>query len=118
MDIWQGPLPDGRPDTDHAPAVMQAADHHALPGFEAVARLAAGALGVPLVALLLTDGSAFWYTPPGLPDALPLDDTLLAICRAAMHHGKAELLPDAREDLRFLSAGDGSAQAGVGFFAC
>jgi len=118
MDIWQGPLPDGRPDTDHAPATMHASEHHALPGFEAVARLAAGALGVPLVALLLTDGSAFWYTPPGLPDALPLDDALLAVCRAAARHGNAELLPDAREDLRFLSAGADSTQAGIGFFAC
>jgi predicted signal transduction protein with EAL and GGDEF domain len=118
MDIWQGLPPGGRPDTDHTPATTQAAEQHALPGFEAVARLASGALDVSLVALLLADGSAFWYTPPGQPDAPPLDDALLAACRMAVLHGQAEVVPDARADARFLPAGTDPAQAEIGFFAC
>lgn len=119
MDIVQGPLPDGRPDTDHAPATIQATEQHALPGFEAVARLASGALGVPLVALLLSDGSAFWHTPTcSLPDTLPLDDALLTACREAARHGVAEVVCDAREDARFLPAGADPAHARVAFFAC
>ena len=118
MDIWQGPLPDGRPDTDHAPATTQATEHPALPGFEAVARLATNALDVPLVALLLGDGSAYWYTPPARPDGWPLDDAVLAACREVARHGVAEVVPDAREDSRFLPAGADPARAGVAFFAC
>jgi len=118
MGISQGLLPSGQPAVGYAPAAAGAAEHHALPGFEAVARLTSGALDVPLVALLLTDGSAFWYTPPGQPDALPLDGALLAACRDAMRHGIAEVAPDARTDARFLLAGADPAHPEIGFFAC
>ncbi|MEW9571782.1 EAL domain-containing protein [Rhodanobacter sp. Si-c] len=118
MGISRDSLPGGQPDAGCAPATPDAAERHALPGFEAVARLASGALGVPLVALLLTDGSAFWYTPPGQPDPLSLDGALLAACRAAMRHGVAEVVPDAREDARFLPAGADPAHAEIAFFAC
>ncbi|MEW9622913.1 putative bifunctional diguanylate cyclase/phosphodiesterase [Rhodanobacter geophilus] len=117
MDIVQGPLPDGRPDTNHAPTLAGTTEQHALPGFEAVARLAANALGVPLVALLLSDGSAFWHNPPGYGDAPHMDGLLLAACREAARHGVAEVVADAREDARFLPAGIDPAQAEVAFFA-
>lgn len=109
---------DGRADDGHAMANTDAAEKHALPGFEAVARLAAHALGVPLVALLLGDGSAFWYAPPGLPETLPLDDALLSACRDIARHGAAEVVSDARADVRFLPAGADPAHATVGFLAC
>lgn len=114
----KGSPPGGQAGDGRAAANAEAAEHHALPGFEAVARLAAHALGVPLVALLLSDGSAFWYAPPGLPDALPLDDTLLSTCRDIARHGMAEVVNDARADVRFLPAGADPAHATVGFFAC
>lgn len=109
---------DGRADDGRAAANAEAAEPHALPGFEAVARLTAHALGAPLVALLLGDGSAFWYAPPGLPDALPLDDALLSTCRDIARQGAAEVVNDARADVRFLPAGADPAHATVGFFAC
>lgn len=109
MEISRGTAPVGSADV---------IEHHAVPGFEAVARLATQALGVPLVALLLSDGSAFWYAPPGVPDGLPLDDSLLAACRAIARRGVAETVCDAREDARFLPAGANPAHAAVGFFAC
>ncbi|GAB3779202.1 putative bifunctional diguanylate cyclase/phosphodiesterase [Dyella agri] len=118
MEISQGAPQDGRPGIDQASATGEATEQHAMPGFEAVARLAAGALHVPLVALLLTDGSAFWHTPPGQPDAVPVDAALLAACRAAMRRGSAEVLLDAREDARFLPSGADPAHAAVAFFAC
>ncbi|MBD8882271.1 GGDEF domain-containing protein [Rhodanobacter sp. 7MK24] len=117
MEISRGSLPGGQPDADHATTGFES-EHHALPGFEAVARLATHALDVPLVALLLGDGSAFWYATPGLQDALPLDDALLAACRGIARHGVAETVCDAREDARFLPAGANPAHATVGFFAC
>ncbi|WP_027484069.1 sensor domain-containing phosphodiesterase [Rhodanobacter sp. OR87] len=94
------------------------AEPHALPGFDAVARLAATTLGTPLVALLLADGSAFWYTPPGHGDPIRLDGMLLAACRQATRRGVAEVVPDARGDARFLPADADPAHATIGFFAC
>jgi EAL domain-containing protein (putative c-di-GMP-specific phosphodiesterase class I)/GGDEF domain-containing protein len=94
-------------------------DVRVLPGFEAVARLTSSALDVPLVALLLADGSAFWYAPPGRADVLPLDDALLlAACRESVRHGHAETVLDAREDARFLPAGGDPAHARVALFIC
>lgn len=94
------------------------AGQQALPGFEAVARLAAHALDVPLVALLLMDGSAFWYRPPGAANPPRLHDGLLAACHAAARHGDAEIVLDAREDTRFLPADADPTRAEVAFFAC
>lgn len=111
MEMTQGSLADSRP-------IVAADEPHALPGFDAVARLAANALAVPLVALLLVDGSAFWYTPPGHADSLRLDGALLAACRQAARRGVAEAVPDARNDTRFLPAGTDPAHAAIGFFAC
>lgn len=118
MGISQGLLPSGQPDADVVPVAAPAAEHHAVPGFEAVARLASGALDVSLVALLLADGSAFWYTPPGQPDPLPLDGALLAACREAARHGQPEMVADARADARFLPGGTGTVPSAIGFFAC
>ncbi|BFI94612.1 MAG: EAL domain-containing protein [Rhodanobacter sp.] len=114
MGDWKGAPPGLEADDDRTVLT----EHHALPGFEAVARLAAHALGVPLVALLLIDGSAFWYAPSGLPDALPLDDALLSACRDIARRGVAEVVNDARADTRLLPAGTDPAHATVGFFAC
>ena len=51
---------------DHQPTSAadgaESADRFAVPGFDSVARLAARSLNVPLVALVLHDGSAYWYT--------------------------------------------------------
>lgn len=118
MEISQGVSPREPVEAGAADGAREVAAQHAMPGFDAVARLATGALDVPLVVLVLIDGSAFWYTPPGLPDALPLDEALLAVCRATARQGSAEVLPDAREDVRFLPPGRDPAQADVGFFAC
>lgn len=91
----------------------------ALPGFDAVARLTAGALNVPLVALLLTDGSAFWYAPPASTGALPLEDArLLAACRQSVRRGRPETVLDAREDPRFLPPGGDPAHANVALYVC
>lgn len=105
--------------SDASPTPIEPTGMRALPGFDAVARLAASALQVPLVALLLADGSAFWYAPPALDDAAPLDDTvLLAACRRAVREGHAEVVLDAREDLRFATTGADPAHASVAFFVC
>lgn len=120
MKMTQGSLTDSRADVDRArPTGTVAADgRHALPGFDAVARLAATTLGTPLVTLLLTDGSAFWYTPPGNHDPIRLDGALLAACRQAARRGVAEVVHDARDDARFLPADADPAHAVIGFFAC
>jgi len=118
MAATQGTSPDGSADAECTGASSAAVDQHALPGFEAVARLAAHALDVPLVALLLLDGSAFWYRPPGAAGSPRLHDRLLAICHAAARRGDAEVVPDAREDARFLPADPDPAHAEVALFVC
>lgn len=117
MGISQGSLPDGAPEADATPAPPDADEKHALPGFEAVARLASSALGVPLVALLLADGSAYWYASPGHPGTFALDGALLAACREVARHGNAEVIADAREDARFQPAGTDPVHAEVAFLA-
>jgi EAL domain-containing protein (putative c-di-GMP-specific phosphodiesterase class I)/GGDEF domain-containing protein len=90
----------------------------AVPGFDAVARLAAGSLKVPLVSLILGGGGAFWYTsdPRGMAQAVPaLDDVYLDAARRAT----AQVVLDTRGDPRFVRAtlASGPVPAPIRFFA-
>jgi EAL domain-containing protein (putative c-di-GMP-specific phosphodiesterase class I)/GGDEF domain-containing protein len=79
----------------HAPA-----EGFAVPGFDAVVRLASHSLGVPLVSLALSSGETYWYTSGG---AAPIHGP------QALHpfHGEAarqhtsQLILDTRLDERF-----------------
>lgn len=75
----------------------------AVPGFDAVARLAAQALQVPLVALVLADGRAYWYTA-GADDPTPLAGTLASAYLDAARSNIAEVVLDTHDDARFHPA--------------
>jgi EAL domain-containing protein (putative c-di-GMP-specific phosphodiesterase class I)/GGDEF domain-containing protein len=90
----------------------------AVPGFDAVARLAAGSLKVPLVSLILGGGGAFWYTgdPQGMAQAVPaLDGVYLDAARRAT----AQVVLDTRGDERFArtTLAPGPVPAPIRFFA-
>ncbi len=78
------------------------AEGFAVPGFDAVARLAAHSLHVPLVSLVLSTGSALWFSAdahrPDSPHALHpryLEATRL---------GQTQVVPDTEADPRFGGA--------------
>jgi EAL domain-containing protein (putative c-di-GMP-specific phosphodiesterase class I)/GGDEF domain-containing protein len=90
----------------------------AVPGFDAVARLAAGSLKVPLVSLILSGGGAFWYTgdPRGGAYAAPaLDDLYFDAARRST----AQVVLDTHGDERFAHAtlASGLVPAPIRFFA-
>jgi EAL domain-containing protein (putative c-di-GMP-specific phosphodiesterase class I)/GGDEF domain-containing protein len=109
-------LDDSRPSS--APAGAEPASRFAVPGFDSVARLAARSLEVPLVALVLGDGSAYWYTA-GADDPTPLADAPAPAYLDAAHSRTGKVVLDARDDARFLrrAPAAGPAAAPVGFFA-
>ncbi|WP_329742245.1 sensor domain-containing phosphodiesterase [Dyella sp. A6] len=105
-------LDESRPTS--TPNDAESVHRFAVPGFDAVARLVARSLDVPLVTLVLGDGSAYWYSttpnPPMLPAGAPAPGFL-----DAARSGVAEVVLDAREDARFQPAPP--ATGPVGFFA-
>jgi len=89
-----------RPDTDMD--ATDATEGFAVPGFDAVARLAAHSLHVPLVSLVLSTGSAFWFSAdthrPDSPHALH------PRYLEATRQGQTQVVPDTEADPRFDGA--------------
>ncbi|HEX5305072.1 MAG TPA: GGDEF and EAL domain-containing protein [Dyella sp.] len=77
-------------------------DGFAVPGFDAVARLAAHSLQVPMVSLMLSSGSAYWFSTdarcPHSPHALH------PACLEACRLGETQVVPDTEADARFGGA--------------
>jgi len=103
-------LPETRPDTAPGDGRSSSAvddaepeSRFAVPGFDAVARLAARALDVPLVALVLTDGRAYWYTADA-DDSARLAGTLASAYLDAARSSTAEVVLDTGDDDRFHPA--------------
>lgn len=117
-------LPETRPNTapgeDRPSSIVDdgAERHFAVPGFDAVARLAARALEVPLVALVLTDGRAYWYTA-GADDPARGAGTPASAYLDAARSNTAEVVLDTSDDARFHPAPPiaNPASAPVRFFA-
>ena len=93
-------------------------EQFAVPGFDAVARLAAGTLKVPLVSLILSGGGAFWFTsdPRGAAQAVP---QLNGLYLDAARRSTAQVVLDTRGDERFTHAtlATGLVSAPIRFFA-
>ena len=120
MHTMPGPGPGSTLDEDRpssAPAGAEPASRFAVPGFDSVARLAARSLEVPWVALVLADGSAYWYTGAG--DPARRDDAPAPAWLDAARSSTGQVVLDARNDARFrpLPPAAGPAAAAVGFFA-
>jgi len=99
------------------PGDPSAAGGYAVPGFDAVARLAASSLGVAMVSLVLDSGGAYWYSSD--PDA---HDThaLHPLYLEAARRGSGQVLPDIAADARYRDTPPltGPAPAAMRFFAC
>lgn len=76
------------------------AEGFAVPGFDAVVRLASHSLGVPLVSLVLSSGETYWYTSGG---AAPIHSpqALHPFYNEAARHQAGQLILDTRLDERF-----------------
>ena len=78
---------------------LDAADGFAVPGFDAVARLAAHSLRVPVVSLVLATGSAYWFSDDARsPHA---SQALHPLYLEAARHGETQVVPDTEADTRF-----------------
>jgi predicted signal transduction protein with EAL and GGDEF domain len=89
----------------------------AVPGFDSVARLAAGSLHVAMVSLVLNGGSAYWYNAD--PDAHGPRALHPLYLEAARRH-TAQVLPDIAADARFRDTPPltGPSPTPLRFFAC
>jgi len=121
MHTMPGPGPGSTLDEDRpssAPAGAEPASRFAVPGFDSVARLAARSLDVPWVALVLADGSAYWYTT-GADDPARHDDAPPPAWLDAARSSTGQVVLDTRDDTRFrpLPPTAEPAAAAVGFFA-
>jgi len=90
----------------------------AVPGFDAVARLASGSLKVPLVALILNGGGAFWFTSDAR-DGARAAPALDGVYFDAARRSTAQVVLDTNGDARFAQAtlAGGPVLAPVRFFA-
>jgi len=92
---------------DHQPTSAadgaESADRFAVPGFDSVARLAARSLNVPLVALVLHDGSAYWYTTDAGNPAHTFETPAPVYLHAA-RRSTTEVVLDTQDDERFRHA--------------
>ncbi|MGC1549594.1 MAG: sensor domain-containing phosphodiesterase [Rhodanobacter sp.] len=92
---------------DHRPTSAadgaESADRFAVPGFDSVARLAARSLNVPLVALVLHDGSAYWYTTDAGNPAHTFETPAPVYLQAA-RRSTTEVVLDTQDDERFRHA--------------
>jgi EAL domain-containing protein (putative c-di-GMP-specific phosphodiesterase class I)/GGDEF domain-containing protein len=78
------------------------ADGFAVPGFDAVARLAAHSLRVPVVSLVLATGSAYWFSDDARSPHSP--HALHPAYLQAARHGETQVVPDTEADDRFGGA--------------
>lgn len=107
-----------QPDEHASDPQTMPAEGFAVPGFDAVARLAAGSLHVSLVSLTLHDGSAYWYSAdPGAPHT---PRALHPLYLEAARRGTAQVLPDIAADARFCDTPPltGPSPSALRFFAC
>jgi len=74
-------------------------DAFAVPGFDAVARLAAHSLRVPVVSLVLATGSAYWFSDDARSPHSP--QALHPLYLKAARHGETQVVPDTDADERF-----------------
>ncbi len=78
------------------------ADGFAVPGFDAVARLAAHSLRAPVVSLVLATGSAYWFSDDARSPHAP--HALHPRYLQAARHGEPQVVPDTAADGRFGGA--------------
>jgi EAL domain-containing protein (putative c-di-GMP-specific phosphodiesterase class I)/GGDEF domain-containing protein len=93
------------------------AEGFAVPGFDAVARLAATSLDVAMVSLVLNGGGAYWYNrDPDAPGAQALHPLYLEAARQRT----GQVLPDIAADARYRDTSPltGPAPTALRFFAC
>lgn len=92
--------------------------HFAVPCFDAVARLASCSLEVPLVALILTDGRAYWYTT-GTNAPTWIASTPASAYLDAARSDSTRVVLDTGDDARFRPSlpVSGPTAAPVRFFA-
>ncbi|MGN2248704.1 putative bifunctional diguanylate cyclase/phosphodiesterase [Frateuria sp. GZRe14] len=108
-------------DRDTAPGdgadPLATTDHYTVPGFDAVAHLAAASLGVAMVALVLDSGSAYWYSHDAGPHA---PHVLHPLYLEAARRGAGQVLPDIAADARYRDTPPltGPSPASLRFFAC
>ncbi|MEI7036816.1 sensor domain-containing phosphodiesterase [Fulvimonas yonginensis] len=109
---------DGPAIVSSADRMSACADGFVVPGFDAVARLAAGSLQVAMVALVLNDGSAYWYSAE--PGRAGTPYGLHPLYLEAARRGSAQILPDIAADARFRDTPPltGPVPAPLRFFAC
>lgn len=98
-------------------AVQASEEAFAVPGFDAVARLAAHSLRVPLVSLVLSTGSAYWFSADAKNPHSP--HALHPLYLDAARRGNAEVVLDTEADERFRDVPmlTGLAVAALRFFA-
>lgn len=89
--------PDAHPEPARHP-VTGALEDFAVPGFDAVARLAANSLGVSMVSLVLDGGSAYWYSTDAHPHT---GHALHPLYLEAARQGTGQVLPDLAADERY-----------------
>ncbi|MCX7513184.1 putative bifunctional diguanylate cyclase/phosphodiesterase [Frateuria hangzhouensis] len=94
-----------------------AADEYAVPGFDAVAHLAAASLDVAMVSLVLDSGGAYWYSRD--PDSRR-PHALHPLYLEAARRGAGQVLPDIAADARYRDTPPltGPLPAALRFFAC
>jgi EAL domain-containing protein (putative c-di-GMP-specific phosphodiesterase class I)/GGDEF domain-containing protein len=109
---------DGAPQDGAAITGTALDEPFAVPGFDAVARLAAGSLKVPLVSLILSGGGAFWFTIDP-HDGARVAPALDGVYFEAARRGTAQVVLDTSGDERFAHATltSGLAPAPIRFFA-
>jgi EAL domain-containing protein (putative c-di-GMP-specific phosphodiesterase class I) len=93
------------------------AEGYAVPGFDAVARLAAASLDVAIVLLVLNNGSAYWYSRDADPEHTHV---LHPLYLEAVRRGTGQVLADIAADARYRDTPplSGTASAALRFFAC
>ncbi|HEV2539903.1 MAG TPA: bifunctional diguanylate cyclase/phosphodiesterase [Frateuria sp.] len=104
-------------DTAGTGADDRAAEGYAVPGFDAIARLAAASLDVAIVLLVLNNGSAYWYSRDADPEHTHV---LHPLYLEAARRGTGQVLADIAADARYRDTPplSGTASAALRFFAC
>lgn len=87
------------PDSTGSIGAIDIADGFAVPGFDAVARLAAHSLRVPLVSLVLGSGSAYWFSADASSPHSP--HALHPLYLAASRLDSTQVVLDTEADTRF-----------------
>ena len=105
------------PDTASAAGGDPPPDGYAIPGFDAVAHLAATSLDVAIVLLVLSSGSAYWYSRNTDSSQTQV---LHPLYLEAARRGTGQVLADIAADARYRDTPplSGTASAALRFFAC